>query len=158
MEAWRTFAQRSDAATLAGVLDGFVFDAAAPWFTTEMLIEAVETGMQTPTVRLPPPRPDADAPPADTDTADDEADALARLAEQLLGDRVQVPVVELLDELGDWPAGRRLLSQLTAIHHHDGLPYALRWGDGLRISTASSLTWVNEGWFCRTLGDQVPPR
>jgi hypothetical protein len=159
VEAWRTFARRSDAETLAQVLDGFVFDAAAPWFTTETLIEAVEAGLQTPAVRVPPPRPQTDAaPPTDTGRDDDEAEALARLAEQLLGERVEVLVAELLDELGDWPAGRRLLSQLTAIHQHDSLPYGLRWGDGLRISEASSLTWVSEGWFFRAPAEQVPSR
>ncbi|GHJ56376.1 hypothetical protein Nm8I071_56830 [Nonomuraea sp. TT08I-71] len=157
VEAWRTFARRSELPALAGVLDRFTFDAPAPWFTTEALIEAVESGRHTSGTRIPPPRPNTDGAPADETTGTDhEADRLRELAEQLFGKRTVVTVAELLDEIGDWPAGRRLLADLTALHHHDDLPYELTWGDGLRINVESSLSWVAQGWFRRLdLGQAV---
>src|SRR5262249_36533769 len=36
------------------------------------------------------------------------------------------------------------------IHHRDELPYALEWGDGLRVTPDSMLAWVTDGWFGRT--------
>jgi hypothetical protein len=67
----------------------------------------------------------------------------------LLGGRDEVTVAELLAAAGDWPAGRRILSDLTAIGLRGELPYALIWGDGLRVELAGDLTWVTDGTFRR---------
>jgi hypothetical protein len=60
-----------------------------------------------------------------------------------------VTVAQLLADAGDWPAGRRVLSQVTAIHLRSELPYVLTWGDGLRFDATSARTWVSDGWFAR---------
>lgn len=151
VEVWRTFARRSDTATLAGVLDGFLFDAPAPWFTTEALVEAVESGRGGGPVRLPPPRTQTgdSAPVTETPRGDEAAVRLREIAERTLAGRTEATLAGLLDEAGDWYAGRRLLADLTAAHHHDGLPYELTWGDGLRVDPAGELSWVTSGSFRR---------
>jgi hypothetical protein len=150
VEAWRTFAREADVGALSDVLNEFLFDAPAPWFAAETLIEAVESAQHTTPVRITPPRPQTE-PGAQTDDVapDAEAERLRGLAEQLLGDRTQVSVTELIDEIGDWLGGRRLLADLTAMHLHDTLPYELRWSDRLRIAVESSPNWVTEGRFAR---------
>lgn len=151
VETWVSFARGSDADTLAGVLDGFVFDAPAPWFSPHQLTEAVESGRQTGGARQPPPRPEAGAaPPPETTVAPaDDADHLRDLAERLLGDTTSVPVTEVLDDSGDWPAARRVLADLTALHHHPDLPYELVWSDGLRIDVTASPSWTSHGSLVR---------
>jgi hypothetical protein len=150
VEAWRTFAREAEVATLAGVLDGFLFDAPAPWFAADALIEAVESAQHTTGVRITPPRPQTEPGTLTEELVPDaEAARLQALAEQLLGDRTQVAVTELIDEIGDWLGGRRLLADLTAMHLHDTLPYELRWSDRLRIDVEQSLSWVTEGRFAR---------
>ncbi len=153
VEAWRTFAREADVGALSAVLNDFLFDAPAPWFAAETLIEAVESAQHTAPVRITPPRPQTEPGTVTTDAVPDaEAERLRALAEQLLGDRTQASVTELIDEIGDWLGGRRLLADLTAMHLHDTLPYELRWSDQLRITVASSLNWVTEGRFARVEG------
>lgn len=150
VEVWRTFARDSDVGALSDVLNGFVFDAPAPWFPADTLIEAVESARHTTPVRITPPRPQTEPGSTVPDVAADaEAERLRGLAEQLLGERAQVNVTQLLDEVGDWLGARRLLAELTAMHLHDTLPYRLRWAEELRIDPEHSLTWVTEGSFTR---------
>ena len=149
-ERWRSFARTSELAALARPLDGLVFDAPAPQFTVEALLDAVEEGLHVDASRIPPPRPrlDDEPPPAGFD-ADQEGAVLLALAEDLLAGRAEATVASLLAEAGEWPAARRVLSQLTAIHLRDELPYALSWDDGLRVDVSSTRTWVTDGWFRR---------
>ncbi|WP_245975695.1 hypothetical protein [Amycolatopsis palatopharyngis] len=150
VEAWRTFGRESSPAVLAAVLDRFVFDAPAPWFSPQALIEAVEAGRQVTTARVPPPRSD-DAEPepeADTGIADD-VEELRAIAERLLADSDSVSVVEVLDDAGDWMSARRVLAEVTAIHHHPDLDYELVWRDGVRIEVAASPSWTSDGRFRR---------
>lgn len=151
VEAWRTFARRADPAALAAVLDGYVFDAPAPWFTPESLVEAVETGRAIGAARLAPPRAQTSdtQPSADRSPADEEAEAMGTVAEQVLCGRQRIGVAALIDEAGDWASGRRLLAELVAISHRDDLPYALRWGDGLRVDPDGDPSWVAHGVFER---------
>jgi hypothetical protein len=152
-ERWRSFARDSDVATLAGALDGLLFDAPAPQFSVDALLDAVEEGLQAEGARLPPPRSGIDEGPLpDEHDADAESLRLAVLAEELLADRARVAVAQLLQDAGEWLAARRVLSQLTAIHNRDELPYALSWGDGLRIDVETTRTWITDGWFGRTSG------
>jgi hypothetical protein len=149
-ERWRSFARESSAETLAGALDGLLFDAPEPHFTVDDLLDAVEEGLRTDTGRTPPPRPRFDEePPATGLDPDPEARLLASRAEELLDGRESVPVAGLLADAGDWPAGRRVLAELTAIHLRTELPYALTWGDGLRIAVDGPLTWLSDGRFAR---------
>ena len=151
VEVWRTFARDADVGALSDVLTGFVFDAPAPWFPADTLIEAVESGRHATAVRVTPPRALTDPGARPDDVAGDaEAERLGTLAEQLLGERTEVAVAELLDEIGDWLGGRRLLADLTAIHLHDTLAYELRWSDRLRIAVDDSLTWVTDGVLARS--------
>jgi hypothetical protein len=150
VEAWRTFAREADVGALSDVLNEFLFDAPAPWFAADTLIEAVESAQHTTPVRITPPRPQTEPGSVTEDAVPDaEAERLRALAEQLLGERTQVSVTELIDEIGDWLGGRRLLADLTAMHLHDTLPYELRWSDRLRITVEPSLNWVTEGRFAR---------
>lgn len=149
-ERWRSFARDSTAERLAAALDGLLFDAPAPHFAVEALLEAVEEGLQTDSGRVLPPRPrvDEEAPPSEHDV-DVECSRLAEVAEGLLVGQNRVTVAFLLQEAGEWLSARRVLSQLVAIHHRDELPYALEWGDGLRIDPDTTRTWVTDGWFGR---------
>jgi hypothetical protein len=149
-ETWISFARGSDPAALAGVLDSFVFDAPAPWFSPQALSEAVASGQTAGVTRFRPPRPDGSQEPAEADLgpADDCGELLAT-AERLLASRAQVSVADLLEEADDWPTCRRLLAQMTAIHHHPELAFELIWDDGLRIDPRSCPSWVSEGWFRR---------
>ncbi len=89
-----------------------------------------------------------ESPPSEHAT-DAEGARLAALAEEVLEGGGRVTVADLLREAGEWPAARRVLSQLTAIHHRDELPYTLKWGDGLEIDPESATTWATGGWFER---------
>jgi hypothetical protein len=156
VEGWLTFAREADVGALSGVLSDFLFDAPAPWFAADALIEAVESAQHTTPVRITPPRPQTEpGTQAEEPAPDAEAERLRTLAEQLLGERPQVAVGELVDEIGDWLGGRRLLADLTAMHLHDTLPYELRWSDRLRIDVDQSLSWVTEGRFAR-VDTEVP--
>jgi hypothetical protein len=159
-ETWLSFARGSGPDELAAVLDGFVFDAPAPWFSAEVLAEAVESARQAGGTRLRPPRPegpeDAEGPgsagePAvgDIVPADDAAD-LAAAAERMLGGNGRVSVADVLGEAGDWPTSQRLLAEMTAIHHHPDLRFELTWADGLRVDPDRAPSWASEGWLTRT--------
>ncbi|TDD72951.1 hypothetical protein E1262_00165 [Jiangella aurantiaca] len=150
VETWLSFARTANEDDLAGVLDTFVFDAPAPWFSPNLLTEAVESGRGANTVRQPPPRPEGPAapPPDDVRPADDAA-SLRETAERLLGDGDAVAVSDVLDDAGDWLAARRLLADLTAIHHHPDLAYELTWSDGLHVDPGGSPSWVSDGTFRR---------
>lgn len=149
-EKWRSFARDATADELAAALEGLLFDAPDPHFTAEDLLDAVEEGLRTDSGRTPPPRPRIDDEPG-TEQADGDAEAqlLSARAEDLLAGRDEVTVAELLSTAGDWAAGRRVLSDLTAIGLRPELPYLLAWGDGLRINVVGDLTWVTDGWFRR---------
>ncbi len=151
-ETWISFARGCRPEDLAAVLDPFVFDAPAPWFSPQALSEAVESGQTTGVTRFRPPRPDGSQEPAETDLgpADDSAD-LRATAERLLGSHTRVSMADLLDEASDWPTCRRLLAEVTAIHHHPELEFELIWGDGLRIDPRSCPSWVSQGWFRRSV-------
>jgi len=149
-ERWRTFARDSDAEDLARALDGLLFDAPEPYFTADELLEAVEEGLMADSGRVPPPRSrsDDEQPPTEVDP-DPEAKLLAARAEELLAGRDVVTVAQLLADAGDWPTGRRVLSEVTAIHLRPELPYAVTWGDGWWVDVTSTRTWVSDGWFRR---------
>lgn len=149
-ERWRTFARDSSTEVLGQALDGLLFDAAEPFFTADELLDAVEEGLQADVSRVPPPRPPTDEEPPPTEVeADLDARLLAQRAEELLAGRDVVTVAQLLADAGDWPTGRRVLSELTAIHLRPELPYGVTWGDGWRVDVMSSRTWVSDGWFRR---------
>lgn len=151
VEAWRTFGRESSPEVLAAVLDRFLFDAPAPWFSPQTLIEAVEAGRQVSTARVPPPRSDdtEPVPDADTGVADDVVE-LRAIAERLLADSDSVSIVDVLDDAGDWISARRVLAEVTAIHHHPDLDYELVWRDGVRIDIAISPSWTSHGHFRRS--------
>ncbi|MBV9793101.1 MAG: hypothetical protein JO016_04105 [Actinobacteria bacterium] len=148
-EEWRTFARTADTERLGAVLDGFVFDAPAPWFDPQVMTEAVETGGRPDTARMPPPRPVGDADPTETSPATDQ-DTIRATVEDLLATRDFVEVNEVLRMAPDWAAARRLLAQLTAAHHDPALPYALTWAEGLDVAEAASPAWVTPGRLTRT--------
>jgi hypothetical protein len=149
-ERWRCFARDSTPERLAAALDGLLFDAPAPHFPLEALLDAVEEGLQADSGRVPPPRSRVDDEPRPTEhDVDLEGPRLAELAEQLLAGQDRVTVAGLLKDAGEWLPARRVLSQLVAIHHRDELPYMLEWNDGLRVDPESTRTWVTDGWFGR---------
>ena len=153
VETWRTFARDSSPAVLASVLDRFVFDAPAPWFSPQALLEAVESGRQVDTARVPPPRSDDSEPPPDPETGvADDIEELRAIAERLLAGADSVSMVEVLDDAGDWMSARRALAEVTAIHHHPDLDYELVWEDGLRIEVGTSPSWTSHGHFRRGHG------
>ena len=121
-------------------------EAVAVALSVVMVVPRVVNSARSP----PEPRPSVDEPPPPSEhTADHDAPELAELAEQFLGDAQRVSVADLLREAGKWLPARRVLSGLVAIHHREDLPYALAWGDGVRVDPDASLTWVTDGWFHR---------
>jgi hypothetical protein len=154
VETWRTFARDSNPEVLASVLDRLVFDAPAPWFSPQALLEAVESGRHVDTARVPPPRSDESESPPDPETgvAADDVEDLRAIAERLLAGADSVSMVEVLDDAGDWMSARRTLAEVTAIHHHPDLDYELVWKDGLRIEVGTSPSWTSHGRFRRDHG------
>jgi hypothetical protein len=153
-ETWISFARGAAPDDLAGVLDGFVFDAPAPWFSPQALAEAVESARHAGGTRLRPPRPesaeeDAAGPEGDELVPADDMAELMAAAQRLLGGSERVSVADLLEEAGDWPTCRRLLSEMVAIHHHPALSYQVTWADGLRLDPGACPSWVSQGWFGR---------
>ncbi|WP_119731099.1 hypothetical protein [Thermomonospora amylolytica] len=149
-ETWRTFARTASREELAAVLDGFVFDAPAPWHDPAAIVTAVEEGPRSTPPRPAPPRPSipdpglAGRPPA----ARSDDDRLVMVAEQVLRGRDRVELREVLDR--DWPAARRLLADLSSAHLRPDLPYRLVWSDGLRPRPGASPSWLSDGVFERT--------
>ena len=150
VESWRTFARTADAGTLGGVLSGVLFDAPAPWFSPQSLAEALADSTGAAPTRTPPPRPASD--PGASGAADRTVDDVAELraaVDRLLADRAEVAVLDLLADVDDWAAGRRLLATLTAAHHHPEVAAELTWQDGLRIDPAAAVPWASTGRFRR---------
>lgn len=145
VEAWRTFARTADADTLAAVLDGIVVDAPAPWFSPQALTAALASAQAAEPSRTPPPRPASDAASVDPARPADDVEDLRALADLLLGDRGEATVLDLLDDVDDWAAGRRLLARLTAAHHHPDVAAELIWADPLRIDVSAPVPWVSHG-------------
>lgn len=148
IETWLTFSRSSEPEVLAGVLDGLLFDAAAPDFSPETMLEAVESGRRTGTTRMAPPRPDSETEAPESAAATDREDLRAE-AERVLAGRESVGVVELVDGAGDWITARRVLADLTAAHLHDELDYELAWADGMRIDPTAGTPWATHGEFRR---------
>jgi hypothetical protein len=151
IETWISFARTANPDRLAAVLDGFLFDAPAPWFDPQEIIEAVATGRSDLAQRIPPPR-DEDASAPTEPAASDDTERTGQLAEEALGGQTEASVEAILDAAGDWPAARRTLADLTAAHHHPDLPYELAWADGLRVDPSTGTNWVSEGTFRRIGG------
>ncbi|MEV8376639.1 hypothetical protein AB0P21_28095 [Kribbella sp. NPDC056861] len=148
IETWLTFTRSSDTDVLAGVLDGLLFDAAAPDFSPEGMLEAVESGRRTGTARMAPPRPSSETDAPESAAATDREDLRAQ-AERILAGQSSVSIVDVVDDAGDWVTARRVLAELTAAHLHDELDYELVWGDGMRIDPAAGTPWATEGSFRR---------
>ncbi|MEU4396026.1 hypothetical protein [Kribbella sp. NPDC023855] len=148
IETWLTFTRSSEIDVLAGVLDGLLFDAAAPEFSPEGMLEAVESGRRTGTARMAPPRPSSETDAPESAAATDREDLRAE-AERILAGRDSVSIVEVVDDAGDWVTARRVLAELTAAHLHDELDYELVWGDGMRVDPSAGTPWATEGSFRR---------
>ncbi|HEV7935467.1 MAG TPA: hypothetical protein VGP70_24525 [Actinomadura sp.] len=152
-ETWRTFARTASRERLAAVLDGFVFDAPAPWHDPASIVTAVEEGPRTAAPRPAPPRASAPDPGLSEDASADGGAAAERLrgvAEQILRGRDRVAVEDVLAEAGDWPTSRRLFADLSSAHLHPDLPYRLTWSAGLRPRPGDSPSWLSHGHFERT--------
>ncbi|MFD3406747.1 hypothetical protein ACFWUU_39035 [Kribbella sp. NPDC058693] len=148
IETWLTFTRSSEPDALAAVLDGLLFDAAAPDFSPQTMVEAVDTGRRSGSARMAPPRPTADADAPESAAATDREDLRAE-AERVLAGRPEVDIVEVVDQAGDWITARRVLAELTAAHLHDELEYELVWSDGMRIDPTAGTPWATEGVFRR---------
>jgi hypothetical protein len=151
VETWVSFARTASPGRLAAVLDRFVFDAPAPWFDPQEIVEAVATGRSEVSQRVPPPR-DRDTGTPLAPARSDDTERIGQLAEEALGGKAEAGMEAILDAAGDWPAARRTLADLTAAHHHPDLPYELTWTDGLRVHPSTGVSWVSEGTFRRTGG------
>jgi len=148
IETWLTFTRGSGTEVLAGVLDGLLFDAAAPEFSPEGMLEAVESGRRTGTARMAPPRPSSETEAPEPTAATDREDLRAE-AERILAGRDSVGIVDIVDDSGDWITARRVLAELTAAHLHDELDYELVWSDGMRIDPSAGTPWATHGSFRR---------
>ena len=155
-EEWRTFARTAGTERLGAVLEGFVFDAPAPWFDPQVMTEAVESGGRPDTARMPPPRPAGDADPdAEAEaTPMTDQDTIRSTVEELLASRNSVKIEDVMRMAPDWEAARRLLAQLTAAHHDPELPYSLDWGEGLEVAENASPAWVTPGRLTRNQPSQ----
>src|SRR5690606_41819788 len=114
-ETWRTFARTASRERLAAVLDGFVFDAAAPWHEPAAVVTAVEDGPRATPPRPAPPRPSVPDPGLSDDTGSDTAAAerLRDVAEQVLRGRDRIAVVE--GQAQDRQAASRGLADLSVV-------------------------------------------
>lgn len=149
-ETWRTFSRTASREDLAAVLDGFVFDAAAPWHEPAAIVTAVEDGPRSTPPRPAPPRASLPDSGLSEDAGSDgaEAERLRTVAEEVLRGRDAIAVEDLLDR--DWVTARRVLADLSSAHLHPELPYRLVWSDGLTARLDGSPTWVSPGVFERT--------
>ncbi|TMQ95184.1 hypothetical protein ETD83_22800 [Actinomadura soli] len=149
-ETWRTFTRTASREDLAAVLDGFVFDAAAPWHEPSAVVTAVEDGPRATPPRPAPPRPSVPDPGLSGDAGSDVTamERLRGIAEQIFRGRERIAVEDALAQ--DWTTARRVLADLSSAHLHPELPYRLIWSDGLTVRPQGSPTWVSPGWFERT--------
>ncbi|MFC4056957.1 hypothetical protein ACFOWE_01535 [Planomonospora corallina] len=151
-ETWRTFAQTAGKERLAAVLDGFVFDAPAPWHDPAAIVRAVDESPRPAPVQPAPPRPDLPDPgPAGSyEPESGDLDRLAAVAETALGGRSAARLEELLTADGEWVSARRLLADLVSIDLRPGSPYRLRWSDGLSAAPGAEPSWLSHGVLERT--------
>ncbi|QKG20676.1 hypothetical protein [Actinomadura verrucosospora] len=149
-ETWRTFARTAGREELAAVLDGFVFDAAAPWHEPSAVVTAVEDGPRATPPRPAPPRPSVPDTGLSSETGSDATvmERLRAMAEEVLRGRDRVAVQDVLAQ--DWVTARRTLADLSSAHLHPELPYRLVWSDGMDVRPDGAPTWVTPGWFERT--------
>lgn len=151
-ETWRTFAQTATAGELASVLDGFVFDAPAPWHSPASIVAAVDESPRSAPARPAPPRSAMPDEGLSDQAPDPDAAAIERLtgvAEQALAGKQAKPVQALLGAAGDWASARRLLADLVSAHLHPALPYRITWADGLLVDPDTPPNWLSTGRFER---------
>ncbi len=149
VETWRSFARTADAEALAGVLQGQVFDAVAPWFSPQAMALAVENASSSGPLRMPPPRPTGDTEaPADRPVSGDGD--LLEFTDRVLNKGTRVGVSQLLEDADDWMEGRRILSLLVAAHHSPEVDAELTWSDGFRVDPEGPVAWVSGGMFGRS--------
>ncbi|GES24785.1 hypothetical protein Aple_076840 [Acrocarpospora pleiomorpha] len=152
-ETWRTFAQTATRERLAAVLDGFAFDAAAPWHDPAAIAQAVDEAPRPAPIRPTPPRSPLPDPGPENSYAPvlTGLDRLTTVAEAALAGRSEVPLSEILTDR--WPAIRRLLADLTAADLRSELPYRLRWSDTLTSHPEGHPSWLSHGTFERHPSD-----
>ena len=150
-ETWRTFAQTAPKERLAAVLDGFVFDAPAPWHDPAAIARAVDEAPRPAPAQPTPPRSTLPDPGPD-DSLDGPPEAgverLRELAESLLGEESRVALADVLGP--DWATARRVLSDLTTADLRPELPYRLVWSGGLTIDPSREPSWLSHGHLERT--------
>ncbi|MFI6815007.1 hypothetical protein ACIBG7_21565 [Nonomuraea sp. NPDC050328] len=147
-ETWRTFAQTASRADLAGVLDGFVFDAPAPWHDPAAIARAVDESPRPAPAHPTPPRSTLPDPGPSSELAEPPgAERLAAVAESLLGDASRVDLANVAG--GDWASVRRLLADLVSIDLRPELPYRLVWTDTLTIDAGREPAWLTHAFLER---------
>ncbi|MGW2307754.1 hypothetical protein [Actinomadura luteofluorescens] len=149
-EMWRRFARRATVNELAAVLADQVFDAPAPWHDAADLADAVAGTPQPGNGRSTPPRSrlrDGDEQPSE-EWSDAEAERLAVVAEEVLGDRDAVAVEQLLSGT-DWVTARRVLADLVAASNNARLSYRLVWSGPVEVRPGSVPSWLTHGMFQR---------
>lgn len=153
-ETWRTFAQTASKERLASVLDGFVFDAPAPWHDPAAIVRAVDESPRPAPAQPTPPRSALPDPgPADTHSpGTDGLDRLTAVAEAALAGRSTARLEELLTANGEWVSARRLLADLVSADLRPDSPYRLRWSDGLTADPGGEPAWLSHGHLERTGG------
>ena len=149
-ETWIDFARTASAPALAEVLTEFVFDAAAPWFDATDLSEATTIISRPAPTRITPPRSDDAIESSTPPREEEDLSSLIQSCEEILGGQNAVNVTMVLREPQSWTVARRLLSDMTAAHYHDDLPYVLEWSDPLAIDIDLVPGWATEGQFRRT--------
>ncbi|MFI6595568.1 hypothetical protein ACIBHX_04920 [Nonomuraea sp. NPDC050536] len=150
-ETWRTFSQTASKERLAAVLDGFVFDAPAPWHDPAAIVRAVDEAPRPAPAQPAPPRsalPDAGPADAVDQSGDAAMQRLTAVAESALGPESRVALAEVIGS--DWASTRRLLADLTTIDLRPELPYRLTWSDALTIAPGSEPAWLSHGYLERT--------
>ena len=149
-EMWVRFAQRAAVDELAAVLADQVFDAPSSWHDVADLAEAVAGTPQPTSGRSTPPRsrvPDSDEQPQEQ-WSDAEAERLAGVAEEILGDSEAVAVEQLLSGT-DWVTARRVLADLVAASNNARLDYRLVWSGTVEVRPGSVPSWLTHGLFER---------
>jgi len=149
-EMWTRFARRATLDELAAVLADQIFDAPAPWHDTADLTQAVAGAPRPASGRSTPPRsqiPDSDEKPAH-ERSDAEAERLAVVAEEVLGDGDAIAVEQLLSDT-DWVTARRVLADLVAASNNARLSYRLVWSGTVEVRPGSVPSWLTHGVFER---------